>query len=90
MGVPKGSGAKDTSGTFSSANPPISVAVQKPLSSNMGSISVLPTKIISFSYSNVYPPMSLNDKAPFGGSIKSKSVTSPLSGEGSLLKVGYF
>ena len=48
MDVQKGSGAKDTSGPLSSANPPISVAAPKPLSSNMDSRYVLPTKIPSF------------------------------------------
>ena len=87
MDVQDGSGDKDTSGTLSSANPPISVAAPKPLSSNMESRSVFLTKIPSFSYSNIYPPMSLNPPAPFGGGIKSKAVTSSLSGEGYLLKV---
>ena len=37
MDVQDGSGDKDTSGTLSSANPPISVAAPKPLSSNIDS-----------------------------------------------------
>ena len=45
----KGSGTKDTYGTLSGANNPISVAVPKPLSSNMDSRSFLPTKTPSFS-----------------------------------------
>ena len=57
MDVQNVSGAKDTSGTFSSANPPISVVAPKPLSSNMDSRYFLPTKILSFEYSNVYPPI---------------------------------
>ena len=48
MDVQKGSSSKETSGPFSSANPPISVAAPKPLSSNMDSIYVLPTKTPSF------------------------------------------
>ena len=48
MDIQKGSGAKDTSGTLSSMNPPISVAALKPLSSNMDSRSILPTKTPSF------------------------------------------
>ena len=47
MDAPKCYGAKDTSGPLSSVNPPISVAAPKPLSSNMKSRSVLPTKIPS-------------------------------------------
>ena len=43
-------GTKDTSGTFSGVNPPISVPAPKPLSSNMDSRSVLPTKIPSFAF----------------------------------------
>ena len=53
MNIQKGSGEKDTSEPLSSANPPTPVAVPKPLSSNMDSRSVLPTKIPSFAYSNV-------------------------------------
>ena len=48
MDVQKVDGAKDTSGTFSSANPPISVAAPNPLSSNMESRYFLPTKTTSF------------------------------------------
>ena len=44
----------------------------------------------SFAQSNVYPPMPLKVPAPFGGGIKSKAVTSSLSGEGSSLKAGSF
>ena len=44
MDVQKGSGDKDTSGTLSNENPPISVAAPKPLSSNMDSRYVFPTK----------------------------------------------
>ena len=36
---------------------PVSLAPPKPLSSNMDSISVLPTKKPSFVSSNFYPPM---------------------------------
>ena len=50
MYIQKGSGNRDTSGPFSSANPPISVLAQKPLSSNMDSRSVFPTKTPSFAY----------------------------------------
>ena len=73
---------------ISSANPPISVAAPKPLSSNMDSISVLPTKTPSFESSNIYPPMSLQAPEPFGGGIKYNYVTLTLSGEVYLLKVG--
>ena len=48
MDIQKGSGAKDTSGSLSSANPPISVAAPKPLSSNMESRSVLQNKTPPF------------------------------------------
>ena len=48
MDVQKGSGDQDTSGTLSNANPPISVAAPKPLSSNMDSRSVFTTKTPSF------------------------------------------
>ena len=48
MDVQKSYGAKDTSGPLSSANPPISVAAPNPLSSNMDSRYVLPTKTKSF------------------------------------------
>ena len=48
MDIQKGHGAKDTSGTFSSSNPPISVALPKSLSSKMDSRSVLPTKTPNF------------------------------------------
>ena len=44
----KYSGAKDTYGTLSSENPPISVAAPKPLLSNMESRSILTTKTPSF------------------------------------------
>ena len=73
-----------------SFNPPISIAAPKPLSSNMDSRSVFPTKISSFTYSNVYPQISLKPLAPFGGVIKSKAVTSSLSGKDLYVKVGYF
>ena len=56
----------------------------------MDSGSVLTTKITSFVYSNVYPPISLNAPVPFGVGINSKAVTSLLSGEGSSLKLGSF
>ena len=90
MDVQKGSGAKDTYGPLSSANPLISGAAPKPLTSNMDSRSVFPTKTPFFASSNFYPPMSLNSPEPFGGGINSKAVTSSLSGEGSLLRVGSF
>ena len=48
MDVQKGSDAKDTSGTLSSANPTISVEAPKPLSYNMESRYFLPTKKNSF------------------------------------------
>ena len=48
MDVQKGSGAKDTSVPLYSANHTISVAAPKPLSSNMVSRYVLPTKKPSF------------------------------------------
>ena len=48
MDVQKVYGAKDTSGPFPSANPPILVAAPNTLSSNMYSRSVLPTKTPSF------------------------------------------
>ena len=59
MDTQKGYGAKDTSGTLYSVNPPVSVAAPKPLSlsSNMDSRSFFPTKISSFTYSNIYPPI---------------------------------
>ena len=57
MDIQKGYGTKYTSGTLSSVNPPISVAAPKLPSSNMDSRYVLPTKIPSFAYQNVYPPM---------------------------------
>ena len=57
MDVPKGYGAKDTAGPLYNANPPVSVAAPKPLSSDMDSRSIFPIKITSFAYSNVYPPM---------------------------------
>ena len=88
--IQKVSGAKDTSGTFYSANPTISVAAPKPLSSSMDSRSVVQTKIPSFASSNVYPPMPLKPPAPVGGGIKSKALNSSLSGEGYSLKVGSF
>ena len=59
MDVQKYSGAKDTFGTLPSANSPIPIASSKPLSSNIDSRSVLPTKITSFAYSNDLPPISL-------------------------------
>ena len=49
MDVQRGSDTKDNYGTFSSDNPTISVAAQKPVSFNMDSRSVLTTKKISFS-----------------------------------------
>ena len=81
IGVQKGSGTKDTSGPFSIVNPPISGAAPKPISSNMDSRYFLPTKTPSFASSNVYPPISLNFPALYGGGIKSKPMTSSLSGE---------
>ena len=48
MGVQKDYGTKDTSGVFSSANPPISVPAPKPISSDMDSRSIFPTKTPSF------------------------------------------
>ena len=48
MDIQKGYGAKDNSGPLSSANPPISVAAPNPLSSNMDSRYVFPTKTPSF------------------------------------------
>ena len=90
MDVQKGYVAKDTSGPLSSANPSISVAATKPILSNMESRSVWSTKTTSFASYNLYPPMSLKAPAPFGGEIKSKAVTSSLSGEGYSFKVGYF
>ena len=50
MDVQKGYGAKYTSGDLSSANPLISVAAPKPLTSHMDSRYVLPTKITSFAF----------------------------------------
>ena len=90
MDTQKGYGSKDTSGTLFSANTPISVQAQKSISSYMDSGSVFPTKITFFAYANFYPPMSLNSPEPFGVGINSKAVTSFLSDEGSLLKVGSF
>ena len=58
MDSPKGSGTKDTSGPFSGANPPISVATPKQLTYNMDSRYSSPTKTPYFAYSNIYPPMS--------------------------------
>ena len=80
MDVQKGSSAKDTSGPLSSVNSPISVAAPKPLSSDMDSSSVFPTKTTSFASSTFYPPIVLNFPAPSGGGIKSKAMTSSLSG----------
>ena len=40
MDIPKGSGTKETSGPLSNANPPISIAAPKLLSSDMESISI--------------------------------------------------
>ena len=57
--VQKSSGAKDTSETLSSENPPILVAATNPLSSIMDSVYVLSTKTLSFTKPNVYPPMTL-------------------------------
>ena len=74
MEIKKGSGANDTSGTLYSSNLPISLAAPKPLSSNMDSRSVLPTKTPSVASLNVYPPMSLKSPYPFEGSIKSNAV----------------
>ena len=73
-----------------SVNSPMSVATPKPLSSNMYSRSVFPTKTPSFASSNVYPQMSLNAPALFGGGTKSKAMNSSLSGEGSSFKSGSF
>ena len=88
MDVQKGYSSKDIYGHFSSASPPISVAAPKPLSSNMDSRSVFPTKTPSFAYSNFYPKIPLNTQSPFGGVINFKDVTSSLSCGGYLLKVG--
>ena len=44
----KGYGTKDTSGTLTSENPPISGAAPKPLSSDMDSRYFFPNKIPSF------------------------------------------
>ena len=88
MDVQKGSDDKDTSRPLPSENPPISIAAPKLLSYNMESRSVFPTKTPSFLYSNVYLPMSLNILVLFGGGIKSNAVTSSLSGEFYLLRVG--
>ena len=90
MDIQKGYGTKDTSGTLSSVNPPISVAAPKPFSSKMNSRYFFPIKMSSFAQSNVYPTMPLKAPAPFGGGIKSKAVTPSLSGEGSSLKAGSF
>ena len=57
--VQKSSGAKDTSETLSSANPPILVAATNPLSSIMDSRYGLTTKTLCFTQPNVYPPMIL-------------------------------
>ena len=43
-------GSRDTSGTLSSVNPPVSVVATKPLSSNMDSIYFLSTKIPSLAF----------------------------------------
>ena len=75
---------------LSSAKLPISVAAQKSHLSNMDPIYVFPTKTPYFASSNIYPPMLLNFSETFGGGIKSKAVTSSLSGESYLLKVGSF
>ena len=48
MDAQKGSGAKDTSGHFSSRNPTILLSAPKTLSSNMDSRYVLSTKTHSF------------------------------------------
>ena len=48
MDVQKCSGYKDTSGPLSSLNPPISVAASKPLSSDMDSRYLFPTKTTYF------------------------------------------
>ena len=90
INIQVGYGSKYTSGPLSSVIPPISVEAPKPLSSNTDSRYVFPTKIPSFAYSNFYPQISLNTSAPFVVGIKSKAVTSSLSGEGSSLKVGSF
>ena len=75
---------------LSKTNPPISVAAPKPLSSNIDSISVFPSKTPSVASLNVYPTISLKVPETFGGGINSKSMNSSLSGEVSLLKVGSF
>ena len=90
MDVQNVSGAKDSSGTLYSVNPPISVAKPKPRLSNMESRPFLSIKTPSFASSNFYPSMSLNAPATFGGGIKYKAATSSLSGEVSLLKVVWF
>ena len=48
MDAQKCYGVKYTYGPLSSVNPPISVAAPKPLSSNMDSKYIFPTKIPSF------------------------------------------
>ena len=48
MDVQKSSSAKDNYGALASANPPISVAAPKPLSSNMESIYFFLSKTPSF------------------------------------------
>ena len=48
MNVQKGSGTKYTPGLLFNVNPPISVAAPKPLSCDMYSRYVLPTKTPSF------------------------------------------
>ena len=90
MDIQNNSGEKYTSGPLYGENPPISVAALKPLPSTMDSRYIFSTKTPSFSYSNIYPPMWLNPPAPFGCGIKSKAVTTSLSGEVSSLKVGSF
>ena len=49
----------------SSANSTISVEAPKPLSSNIDSKYVLPTKKLSFASSNFYPPMSSKSPSLF-------------------------
>ena len=65
MYVQKDYGDKDNFGPWSSGNQSISVVAPKPLSSNMDSRFVLPTKTPSFAPSNVYRPMSLKSPVPF-------------------------
>ena len=54
LDVKIGSGAKDNYGPLFIVNPPISVESPKPLSSDMDSRNILPTKTPSFASSSVY------------------------------------